>query len=223
VTDLEGWIPATDLVSGAALPELFAVAERRWKAAPHAAATLAWKSYTYWLTLPIVLSWAVNRRVPLVDPQHVVVRLDTGSPLLQVGFSRLQLAVPAGDPMAYRPEALVVGDDNLLLKAMRVSLLDHHLDPLAERIHERVKVGRHNLRGSIASGIAYGVIRAGRAIPGSPEQTVTTLLEALGLEDLVELLPAEGADGPEVQRKTCCLAFTLPEPKICSGCCLRKF
>ena len=53
VTDLEGWTPATDLISGAALPELFAVAERRWKAAPHAAATLAWKSYTYWLTMPI--------------------------------------------------------------------------------------------------------------------------------------------------------------------------
>jgi ferric iron reductase protein FhuF len=223
VTDLEGWIPATDLISGAALPELFAVAERRWQAAPHAAATLAWKSYTYWLTLPIVLSWAASRRVPLVDPQHVVVRFGSGSPLLQVGLSRLQLAVPTGDPLANEPETLVVGDDNLLLKAMRVSLLDHHLEPLAERIHERVKVGRHNLRGSIASGIAYGVIRAGKAIPGSPEQTITTLLEALGLEDLVELLPpAEEGAGPGVQRKTCCLAFTLPEPKVCSGCCLRK-
>jgi ferric iron reductase protein FhuF len=24
-----------------------------------------------------------------------------------------------------------------------------------------------------------------------------------------------------VQRKTCCLAFTLPQPKVCAGCCLR--
>ena len=220
VTDLEGWIPAADLVSGAALPELFAVAERRWSAAPHAAATLAWKSYSYWLTLPVVLSWATNRRVPLVDPHHMLVRLDTGSPLLQIGFSRLQLAVPSGDPLANTPEAVMVGDDNLLLKAMRVSLLDHHLELLAERIQERVKVGRHNLRGSIASGIAYGVIRAGKAIPGSPEEIITTVLEALGLEDLIELVP--GMEGPGVQRKTCCLAFTLPEPKVCSGCCLRK-
>jgi ferric iron reductase protein FhuF len=231
VTDLEGWTPATDLVSGAALPELFAVAARRWNAQLHAAATLAWKSYTYWLTLPVVLSWATNRRVPLVDPHNILVRLDTGSPLLQVGFRRLQLAVPTGDPMVQAPEPYVghddsvaiVGDDQLLLKAMRMSLLDHHLEPLAEQIQERVKVGRHNLRGSIASGIAYGVIRAGKAIPGSAEETITTLLEALGLHDLVELLPgAEGKAGLEVQRKTCCLAFTLPEPKICSGCCLRK-
>jgi hypothetical protein len=26
---------------------------------------------------------------------------------------------------------------------------------------------------------------------------------------------------PTVQRKTCCLAFTLSEPKICKGCCIR--
>jgi ferric iron reductase protein FhuF len=217
VTDLEGWIPATDLVSGAALPELSAVAERRWNAAPHAAAALAWKAYTYWLALPVVLSWATNRRVPLVDPQHVLVRFDTGSPLLQIGFSRLQMAVPCGDPLAAAPETAVIGDDYLLLKAMRVSLLEHHLEPLAERIHARVKVGRHNLRGSIASGIAYGVIRARDRLPGSPEETITTVLAALGLEDLVEL-----TEGPGVQRKTCCLAFTLPEPKICTGCCLRK-
>jgi hypothetical protein len=223
VTNPDGWIPAADLVSGTALPALFAVAERRWDAAPHAAATLAWKSYTYWLTLPVVLSWATNRRVPLVDPQHMLVRFDTGSPLLQIGFSKLQLAVPTGDRLASTPEALVVGDDNLLLKLMRVSLLDHHLEPLATRIHERVKVGLHNLRGSIASGIAYGVIRAGRALPGSPEKNITTVLEALGLDDLIELLPsAAGKAGPGVLRKTCCLAFTLPQPKICSGCCLRK-
>ncbi|HEX6681543.1 MAG TPA: hypothetical protein VF062_02030 [Candidatus Limnocylindrales bacterium] len=247
MTDHEGWTSATDLISGVALPELFAGPQRRWGAAPHAAAALAWKSYTYWLTLPVVLSWAVSRRVPLVDPQHMLVRLDSDSPLLRIGFSRLQLAVAADDPIATRPEVAVIGDDNLLLKMMRVSLLDHHLEPLAERIQEAVKVGKHNLRGSIASGIAYGVLRAAKALPhlwvesgsapkdarampstptgampsasATPSQTIMTVLEALGLEDLIELVP--GAQGPEVRRKTCCLAFTLPEPKICSGCCLR--
>jgi hypothetical protein len=24
-----------------------------------------------------------------------------------------------------------------------------------------------------------------------------------------------------VLRKTCCLAFTLPQPKICAGCCIK--
>jgi ferric iron reductase protein FhuF len=42
-----------------------------------------------------------------------------------------------------------------------------------------------------------------------------TLLRALGVDDLVELTPEL-----EIRRKTCCLAFTLPEPKVCRGCCI---
>jgi ferric iron reductase protein FhuF len=30
--------------------------------------------------------------------------------------------------------------------------------------------------------------------------------------------PAPGGGDPTVRRHTCCLAFTEPEPKICSGC-----
>ncbi|HEU5111371.1 MAG TPA: hypothetical protein VFT95_22750, partial [Micromonosporaceae bacterium] len=66
VTDPVGWLPATSLVDGSRLPELLDAAGRRWQAAPHAAAALAWKAYTYWLTLPAVLGWASARRVPLL-------------------------------------------------------------------------------------------------------------------------------------------------------------
>jgi hypothetical protein len=45
-----------------------------------------------------------------------------------------------------------------------------------------------------------------------------TLLTALDLGGLVDFEP--GPDGVVVRRHTCCLAFTLPVPKICSGCCL---
>jgi ferric iron reductase protein FhuF len=38
--------------------------------------------------------------------------------------------------------------------------------------------------------------------------------------DLVELVPGRGGE-PTVQRRTCCLAFTLPSPKVCQGCCVR--
>jgi ferric iron reductase protein FhuF len=52
--------------------------------------------------------------------------------------------------------------------------------------------------------------------------TTYEILTALGLEDLVDLSSRrDGRPGLEVQRRTCCLAFTLPEPKICSGCCIR--
>src|SRR5258708_539298 len=65
VTDLTGWVPASQLVSGAALHDLLDAAGQRWRAAPHAAAALAWKYYSYWLSLPAVLGYATARRVPL--------------------------------------------------------------------------------------------------------------------------------------------------------------
>jgi ferric iron reductase protein FhuF len=41
------------------------------------------------------------------------------------------------------------------------------------------------------------------------------VLAALGVARLVDLSP----DG-RVRRRTCCLAFALPEPKVCDGCCI---
>jgi ferric iron reductase protein FhuF len=39
--------------------------------------------------------------------------------------------------------------------------------------------------------------------------------------DLVELI-ADESGKLDVQRKTCCLAFTLPTPKVCRGCCIKS-
>jgi hypothetical protein len=74
--------------------------------------------------------------------------------------------------------------------------------------------------GSLASGVAYGVLRSADTLPGSAAATVGTLLDALDVADLVELVPGPGGE-LTVQRRTCCLAFTLPTPKVCAGCCIR--
>lgn len=225
VTDESTWRPATGLVDGGALPELLDRAAQQWRTAPHAAAALAWKAYTYWLALPVVIGWASARRVPLAHPWDVLVRYDGGQ--LTVGFSRrVRVAVLPTDPLAVTglPEIRVVPDEAALLGALRASLLDKHLTPMAEAIHERVRVGTRTLMGSVASGVAYAVLRSADALPGSSAQTIGTLLATLGLADLVELVPGPGgtAGTPTVQRKTCCLAFTLPQPRICSGCCIRQ-
>jgi len=68
--------------------------------------------------------------------------------------------------------------------------------------------------------VAYAVLRSADVLPGSSAETIGTLLEALDVADLIELVP--GPNGKlDVQRKTCCLAFTLPSPKICQGCCIK--
>ena len=223
VADETGWVSASELAEGTRIPALLAAAQHRWHASPHAAAALAWKAYTYWLALPAVLGWAVARRVPLLSAPDVLVRLEDHRPLLTVGLRRsTPVAVLPSDPLATAglPEVRVVPDEAALLAELRASLLDGHLTPMLTAIHREVRVGGRTLMGSVASGVAYAVLRAGDVLPGSPVAAIEALLRALDIEDLIELVP-DGSGNLSVQRKTCCLAFTLPQPKICAGCCVR--
>ena len=222
VADPGRWRPATHL-TGEGLDTLLDSAGRRWNAQPHAAAALAWKAYTYWLALPAVLGWASARRVPLLTPADVLVHFDDPRPLLTVGLrAGIPVAVLPGDPLAISglPQVRVVADEDALLAELRRSLLDEHLTPLLNAIHDRVRLGKRTLLGSLSSGIAYGVLRSADVLPGSSAETIERLHDALGVSDLIELV--RGRQGKlEVQRKTCCLAFTLPQPKVCKGCCIK--
>jgi hypothetical protein len=92
---------------------------------------------------------------------------------------------------------------------------------MLDAIHGMVRLGRRTLLGSLSSGVAYAVLRSADVLPGSSAETIGTLLGALGVEDLIELVKTP-AGNLDVQRKTCCLAFTLPTPKICTGCCITQ-
>ncbi|SCL39260.1 Ferric iron reductase FhuF-like transporter [Micromonospora pallida] len=223
VADEYGWSPATTLVDGTRLPELLAAAAQRWGGTPHACAALAWKSYSYWLALPAVLGWASARRVPLLDPADVLIHFEDHRPLITLGLRRsTTVAVLPSDPLAVAvpPGVRVVADEAELLGLLRASLLDAHLTPLVAAIQAEVRIGARTLLGSVASGVAHGILRAADALPGSAVESVDTLLGALGVQDLVELVPGPSGQ-PTVQRRTCCLAFTLPKPKYCRGCCVR--
>ncbi len=222
VHDAAGWLPANELIDGR-VPALMEMARLRWNAPPHAAAALAWKAYTYWLALPAVLGWASARRVPLLRAADVLVRPEERGPLISIGLSpHVTVAVLPTDPLAAAgmPHVLVVADEEALLGELRSSLMDQHLVPLLDAIRENVRLGGRTLLGSLASGTAHAVLRCADVVPGSSSETIAALNTALGVADLVELV-----DGPAgrlaVQRKTCCLAFTLPQPKVCSGCCIR--
>ncbi|HYN92306.1 MAG TPA: IucA/IucC family C-terminal-domain containing protein [Pilimelia sp.] len=223
VTDPVGWLPATALTDGSQVPQLLDAARIRWHAQPHAAAALAWKAYTYWLALPPVLGWATARRVPLLRPRDVLVHFEDHRPLITLGLRRsVEVAVLPSDPLAMSglPEVRVVADEAALLGALRASLLDEHLAPLLAQIQQHVHLGSRTLLGSLASGVAYGVLRAADSLPGSTLSHLGPLLDTLGVADLVDLVPGPSGE-LMVQRKTCCLAFTLPQPKVCTGCCIR--
>ncbi|MFG3700826.1 IucA/IucC family C-terminal-domain containing protein [Micromonospora sp. NPDC047620] len=223
VADEFGWGRASALVDGTRLPEFLHSATLRLGGTPHACAALAWKFYSYWTALPVVLGWASARRVPLLDPADVLIHFEDHRPLLTLGLRRsTTVAVLPGDPLALSglPEVRVVADEAELLRALRASLLDAHLAPMIAAIRAEVRIGARTLLGSVASGIAHGILRAADGLPGSSVETIETLLGALDLADLVELVPGPTGE-PTVQRRTCCLAFTLPKPKICQGCCVR--
>jgi hypothetical protein len=191
------WPPAATLLTADGMADFLATAARRWSAQPPAAAALAWKCYSYWLALPAVVGYAAARRVPIMTPSEVLVHYSPHQPFVRLGLR---------DP-------LVVEDASL--STLRSAVLDEHLLPLIERIQAHVHLGTRTLLGSVASGTAYALSRAGFATQ-APD-----VLAAFGVDDLVELTPQ--ADGQvRIQRKTCCLAFTLPTPKVCSGCCIRN-
>jgi hypothetical protein len=89
-------------------------------------------------------------------------------------------------------------------------------------LRQRLRLGRRTLWGSLASGIAHGLSRSADVLPGPAVDITHRVLNALDLADLVDVSPRSGGlPGLVVQRRTCCLAFTLPEPKVCAGCCIR--
>jgi len=222
VHDPAAWRP-TSLLTGDALDVLLEAAGARWNAQPHAAAALAWKAYTYWLALPAVLGYASARRIPLMTGANVLMHFRDPRPLVTLGLHPgTPVAVLPTDPLALSglPQVRVVPDEEALLAELRRSLLDEHLTPLLNAIHDRVRLGKRTLLGSLSSGIAHGILRSADAIPGSSVETIARLLHALGVEDLIELVP-DASGRLDVQRKTCCLAFTLPQPKVCRGCCIK--
>ncbi|GAA4199207.1 (2Fe-2S)-binding protein [Microbispora amethystogenes] len=98
--DSPGWIPAADLLREPYEGLLALVDETaaRWNAPRHVAAALLWKTYGYWHTMPMVLGWALHRRVPLMRLEDTLVRPSAAG--VTVAASRLTVAVLPGDPAA---------------------------------------------------------------------------------------------------------------------------
>jgi len=219
----DDWVPATALTSGPAVDDVLDAAQAYWRAKRHVAAALMFKAYSYWLALPAVIGFAAARRVPLVRPDRVRVNWAPRSRFLVLGLADVDVAVLASDPLARGDQSAlaargitVVPDEDALLTELRLSLMDEHLSLVVEQLRERVRLGSHTLWGSLAAGVAIGL---SRGAGGSALDIAQRTLAALDLTDLVDIAPADG--GLDVQRHTCCLAFKLPQPKICVGCCIR--
>ena len=210
VADPDGWIPATALVSGERLEELFELPERLWDAPSHAAAVLAWKTYTYQLAKPLATGWALAREIPLLTPENLLVRVLPKAPYLAVGLRRPTSAVLPANPASKLPDAIPAADEDALLAFFSETLIGQHLQPLLERTKELRKVGERSLWGQAAAAFAYAFADVSAATAMQDTVLFTDALPVNGLAGV--------DDGEVVWRKTCCLAFASPSLTACHDC-----
>lgn len=206
--DSPGWIPATELVRAPydALRDLVAETAGRWDAPSHVAAALLWKAYGYWHSLPTVLGWVLERRVPLMPLHDTLVKASPAG--VTVAARSVTVAVAADDPAAGAPGTTVVAD---AAAAVRQALTDGQ-HPIITALSTVTRVGERPLWGSTAEAIAHTLL----TLTGPVE--AQRRLAQLG-EPVADLLTWHGG---EVRRRTCCLWLALPGTDPCPTCCVRR-
>ena len=214
-----GWVPAR-LLADPGLPflaDLVHRAARETGATTRPAAMLTWKRYSYWVTFPVALGWALNRRVPLVDLDRILVE---PSPSPRVALTRAEVALLPDDPCAGAPSAIVVEDEAQLLATARSTLVVRNLAPVAAALRRLVRVGEPVVWGSVAAALAQPLVRFAPLLPSAPLTAPSRLVAGVApeLSRLIDLTPVDGEGALSLRRRTCCLAFAVPGLEMCHGC-----
>src|SRR5436190_224665 len=85
------------------------------------------------------------------------------APGLVVGLRTPRIAVAPGNRLAGRPHVEIAED---LPGYLRRTLVDGHLGPVLDGLHQLARIGRRTLLGSLASAVAYSLTRSADALPG---------------------------------------------------------
>ncbi|HZP49947.1 IucA/IucC family C-terminal-domain containing protein [Actinocrinis sp.] len=209
VSDPGNWIPATELTSGTCLDVLFELPYRLWAAPPHAAVTLAWKTYTYRLAQPLAAAWTMAREVPLLSADNVLFQLLPEQPYISIGLRRPTTAVLPTHAARRSDGAVVLADEERQLDFLRSTLIEEHLVPMLRQTTAAKKISERALWGQAAAAFAYAFA----------DISVTAAADA---NRFTALLPVPGLAGvgedDTVWRDTCCLAFASPALTACRDC-----
>ncbi|MCD0452917.1 hypothetical protein LO762_27605 [Actinocorallia sp. API 0066] len=138
----------------------------RWNAPRHVGATLWWKGYAYWTTVPIALSWSLTGMFPAFTPDTLRVRdLGEEEPHMRIGT--------ASD----------VGTTTDL-----AGLLSTLHGPLIDALAEVARAGRRNLWGSVAESLTRPVTAYAHLLPPADPAELLALA-GRPVRDLMELDP----------------------------------
>ncbi|MBN9755336.1 hypothetical protein Ae406Ps2_0012 [Pseudonocardia sp. Ae406_Ps2] len=204
----QGWSPAHRVLGPELDDTLDRVADERGTDRRAVAAVLLLDRYALRLTAPVLA--AFHELDVLLDARPEVVSLgpDPHAP----GW--LALAAPG------RPAR---GDR----AALRASLLDGALLPLADDLAVRTRAGRRTLRAAVAHAVALSMLHLSwrRPRPDALVGPTRALLHDAGLGGLVVVgaVRVDGTDWMSVRRRACCLAFrtTSAAGRYCGACPVR--
>lgn len=173
----------------------------------HATALTVMAVYAGTVTASALLAWALDGVVMDMRASNVAIRLSPHH-----GFEAVGLREP-----------LIV---DASVDKLVSWVLDEHLLPLAEALHNRSRAGRRQLRGGVAHGCAAAFCIASRlgGDVDALERAYGRFLASStgGLDKLGEVIRLREGDreGLFYLRNTCCLYYTATEATKCSSCCL---
>jgi hypothetical protein len=172
----------------------------------HATALTVMAVYAGTVTVSALLAWALGEGVVDVRPGNTAIRLSEHH-----GF----------EAVALREPRVVDGAVDTLVGWV----LDEHLLPLADALHERTRAGRRQLLGGVAQGCSAAFTIGSRhgdvtAFERAWEDFVSAAGHGVSeLGDVVRLREG-GREGLFYLRNTCCLYYTSAEAELCASCCV---
>ena len=195
------------------------------------AASLLCQAWAVSVTRPAIAGLVGSRRVPDLAAANTRLSFDASARPAGAAPISGRFAAVAGDEEAGTdPEAEIVLDDDALFAWTRARLLDGHLGPLVEALHDVAPLGRRLLWGNVAAATAgaFAALPALERRPFDPEHVLPEAARFLDwpgspTEGLAEVFPAthHGVTRLFVRRRTCCLRYRLAgAPPTCLSCFL---
>jgi hypothetical protein len=195
-----------------------------------------------WLTGPIVhllaAAWLDGGRVVHLDVDELAMRFHEEGWVDGVAIAGARLTVDGTDPVAVLDGVDVVEDLDRRRRLV-VDQIRSVAGPIFTAVRDRVPYGRSGMWGSLADGVAVGILHSEQRRPGGGDPAgawaaVDALLDELAQQTLAlrarprrQLIAWSGGTWHQTVRGTCCLYYkTSPDPDpcgdgYCSSCPLR--
>ncbi|MFF1867867.1 iron-sulfur protein [Kitasatospora herbaricolor] len=191
---------------------------------PDVAAGFCLHRYCWPVGLLFTLPWLLERRVPVLPPEALSLRRDTGELTAEPGAF---FCLPQ-DPAAALPGALVVADEAALRERLLAALTEH-FTPVLAVFRPEVRRGPRTLWACATDAVVEGLWQVSAAL-GEEERAVDALRSLLPEHAGARTAPFlagtgfrfEERDGSSpVRTRTragCCLLYTVRPADSCTGC-----